>query len=236
MAVLNLTPDSFWEPGRGDVGILGCGADIIDIGAVSTRPGADEVSEQEEWARLEPVLIGIADGSLTLQENSRISIDTVRSTIVRRAYALIGPFIVNDVSAGRADPQMLATVSELGLQYIAMHSRGTPKTMDSLTDYPEGVVRAVEDFFDDFALRAAAAGVEDWILDPGFGFAKTNRQNMTLLLHLGELRRFGRPILAGIADKRFTHGRTSALQKLAVLRGADILRVHVSGTTPSRKV
>ena len=220
MAVLNLTPDSFWEPSRYNMAVLSSGADIVDIGAVSSRPGADPVSEEEEWARLEPVL-------RSLPEGLRISIDTVRSSIVRRAHELVGHFIVNDISAGEDDSAMLSTVAELGLGYIAMHKRGTPQTMDSLTDYPEGVVGAVLDYFEAFSQKAAEAGVKDWILDPGFGFAKTESQSLELLRHLGEFKRFGKSVLAGIADKRFTAGRTPLLEDLALLCGADILRIHI---------
>lgn len=220
MAVLNLTPDSFWAPSRYNMGVFGSGADIIDIGAVSTRPGAEPVSEETEWARLESVLGRLPEGVT-------VSIDTSRSSIVRRAYGLIGPFIVNDISAGEDDPQMLAAVAQLGLTFVAMHKRGTPRTMDTLTDYPGGVVPALLDYFTDFSSKASAAGVKDWILDPGFGFAKTDAQNMELLRHLGEFKRFGRPVLAGIADKRFTKGRSEVLQKVALLCGADIIRVHI---------
>jgi putative methyltransferase, YaeB/AF_0241 family/dihydropteroate synthase len=226
MVIINLTPDSFWKPSRGDMEVFSCGADIIDIGAVSTRPGAEPVNENEEWARLEPILKRIPE-LLKESPETRISIDTFRSCIVRKAYALIGDFIVNDISAGEDDPEMLQTVAELGLTYIAMHKRGTPQTMDSLTDYPEGVVKAVSDYFAAFALKAAAIGIKDWIIDPGFGFAKTDEQNMELLEHLEEIRQEGRPILAGLAHKRFTRGRTDELQQEALRNGADILRIHL---------
>lgn len=219
MMVLNLTPDSFCESTRYDMKVLESGADIVDIGAVSTRPGADEVSEEEEWCRLEPVLA-------TLPKNLKVSIDTTRSAIVRKAYALIGPFIVNDISAGEDDPLMLSTVAELGLTYVAMHKRGTPKTMNDLTDYPQGVTKAVLEYFREFARRAEQASVRDWILDPGFGFAKTDAQNEELLDNLPLFREFGRPVLVGVADKRFTKGRTPELQRKAAILGADILRVH----------
>jgi dihydropteroate synthase len=134
----------------------------------------------------------------------RISIDTFRAEIVRRAYEVIGEFIVNDISAGEDDADMLPTVGRLGLEYIAMHKRGAPGTMDSLCDYPDGVVSELIRYFADFERRAAAAGVERWILDPGLGFAKTPDQNWEILRLLPELQRFGRPILIGAADKRFT--------------------------------
>ncbi|MBQ9399111.1 MAG: dihydropteroate synthase [Bacteroidales bacterium] len=220
MAVLNLTPDSFWEPSRYDMSVLESGADIIDIGAVSTRPGAPDVSEQEEWARLEPVLKTLPDGLA-------ISIDTTRSGIVTKAHELLGHFIVNDISAGEDDPLMLPTVARLGLGYVAMHKRGNPRTMDSLCDYPEGVTAAVISYFREFSCKASRHGISDWILDPGFGFAKTDAQNMELLENLSEFKQFGKDILVGISDKRFTKGRSRELEELAVRNGADILRVHL---------
>lgn len=230
MTALNISPDSFWAPSRITAGnalerisrLLASGTDIIDLGAVSTRPGADPVSPEEEWDRLYSVLAQLHIPGL------KLSVDTTRSAIVRRVYDLFGPFMVNDISAGEDDPQMLSTVAELGLSYVAMHKRGTPKTMDSLCDYPEGVTQAVKDYFSEFSVKAEEAGVKDWILDPGFGFAKTDAQNMELLDRLSELKCFGRPVLVGIADKRFTRGRTAELQELAVRNGADILRVHPS--------
>ena len=161
----------------------------------------------------------------------RISIDTTRSGIVRRVFDEIGPFIVNDISAGEDDAQMLATVAELGLPYVAMHKRGGPQSMDALTDYPEGVTAAVMQYFREFEARAAEAGISDWILDPGFGFAKTSEQNWQLLRDLQQFRVFRRPILAGVADKRFTKdplfngGDLQAAEKMAA-QVADILRIH----------
>ena len=134
-----------------------------------------------------------------------ISVDTTSAEIVRRAYALVGRFLVNDISAGEDDPEMLETVAKLGLPYVAMHKRGNPRSMDALTDYPQGVVKAVDEYFEVFAEKAERLGIRDWILDPGFGFAKTAEQNWELLENLPALRHFGRPILVGVADKRFTH-------------------------------
>lgn len=227
MGIVNLTPDSFWAPSRATAAeavsrmaaMISQGADIVDIGAVSTRPGAADVDLETEWARLEPVLSAL-DGTV------RISIDTTRAEIVRRAYSLAGDFIVNDISAGEDDPQMLPLVGSLGLEYVAMHKRGNPRSMDTLCDYPEGVVAAVQDYFDAFAARAERYGVRRLILDPGLGFAKTAAQNWELLSHLGEFGRFGRPILIGAADKRFTAGDTEKAHRLALANGADILRVH----------
>lgn len=265
MAIINLTPDSFYAPSRvasADVdaflarvrSFAAAGASIIDLGAVSTRPGAVLPSLEEEWERLEPALEVLAElrsqggaseetktwekppqrlhpnrsaeagnetdsfvpadavcpasGSETAaavpEERIRVSIDTFRAEIVRRAYGVIGDFIVNDISAGEDDPEMLPTVGRMGLEYVAMHKRGAPGTMDSLCDYPDGVVAELIRYFADFERRAAAAGVERWILDPGLGFAKTPEQNWEVLRRLPELQRFGRPILIGAADKRFT--------------------------------
>lgn len=223
MGILNLTPDSFHEPSRHCLDILDSPADIIDIGAVSTRPGASPVGIEEEWARLEPVLKG-------LETSKRISIDTTRSEIVRRSHDIIGDFIVNDISASEDDPGMLETVARLGLEYIAMHKRGNPCTMDSMTDYDD-VVEDVAEYFRQFERKAADAGVRNWILDPGFGFAKTEEQNLQLLSDLRRFKEFGRPVLVGIADKRFTHGQNEKLHREAILGGADILRVHDPAAT-----
>ena len=236
MGIVNLTPDSFYAPSRAQGAgalsarvedLLARGCTILDFGAVSTRPGASYVPEEEEWKRLEPCLLAVRD-----DKRFSISIDTFRSGIVQRAYDLAGPFMVNDISAGEDDPGMLRTVAQLGLRYVAMHKRGTPGNMDDMTDYPRGVTRAVLDYFEEFETRAAESGIEDWILDPGFGFAKTVAQNWELLSNLHCFKRFGRPVLAGVADKRFTKdplfngGDPQKAERLAVIGGADILRIH----------
>lgn len=210
--------------------VLDSGADIVDIGAVSTRPGAEDVPEEEEWRRLRPVL-------QELDGNIEVSIDTVRSSTVRRAADLLRrKFTVNDISAGEDDASMLATVAELGLGYVAMHKRGTPATMQRLCDYCD-VVNDVKDYFMTFSKKAEEAGVGEWILDPGFGFAKTVEQNYRLLESLQEFSGFGRPLLVGISRKSFIYkplgvgpedalSATQALHMAALERGADILRVH----------
>ena len=262
MAIVNLSPDSFFAPSRvwtaGSTGrafadaalarireLTGKGASIIDLGAVSTRPGAAPVPPEEEWNRLEPVLASMHklrgdDGSLPF----RVSVDTTRSGIVRRASVFIDDLIVNDISAGEDDPLMLRTAALLGLSYIAMHKRGTPLTMDSLTGYPDGVVPELLRYFEAFSVRAEAAGLGDWILDPGLGFAKTPEQCWEILGRLEEFKVFGRPVLIGAADKRFTKSvpqwvlsqlglapgtdadGTDIANALAVRNGASILRVH----------
>ena len=244
--------------------LLGRGCSIIDFGAVSTRPGAADVPVETEWQRLEPALCLYRNGGIAPETHATlgtvrggtvnevnggversetvsgaipsISIDTTSAEIVRRVYGQIGRFIVNDISSGEDDPAMLPTVAELGLPYIAMHKRGNPRSMDALTEYPQGVVQAVDEYFEQFAAKAEKSGIDEWILDPGFGFAKTAEQNWELLENLPALRHFGRPILVGVADKRFTHtpnpfapGQAPSSQyaeRLAAERGADILRIH----------
>ena len=227
MGIVNLTPDSFWSESRASEGealpriaqLLSDGADIIDIGAVSTRPGAAPVSEEQEWIRLAPVLE-------RLDRGVNISIDTTSSAVVRKAYEAFGPFTVNDISAGEDDTAMLPTVGKLGLRYIAMHKRGNPRTMDSQCEYPQGIIVALKEYFEEFDRRAGENGIKEWILDPGLGFAKTAEQNWEILENLEVLRALGRPILIGAADKRFTGGDTERAHRIAIEHGADILRVH----------
>jgi len=207
MGIINLTPDSFWAPSRYNMEILDSGADMIDVGAVSTRPGYTPVPLEEEWSRLESFL-------KNYRHDVPLSIDTTSAEIVRRAYRIVGPFIVNDISAGEADTEMLPLVGELGLRYIAMHSHSMKDTGD------------VVDYFRNFEKKAAICGIEDWILDPGFGFDKEVEDNLLLMDHLGDFKQFGRKILIGIADKRFTKGRTEYYHFRAIRGGADILRVH----------
>ena len=260
MGILNLTPDSFYAGSR----VAGAdalsrarrmwadGADVVDLGACSTRPGAPQPSLEEEWARLEPVLLEMAgyalsgdSGPLPLsgggqapgREFPPISIDTYRAEIVRRAYETIGPFLVNDISAGGMDPEMLETVGRLGLPYVAMHMRGTPETMQGLTDYDD-VVEEVLRYFRDFEKKAADAGIREWILDPGFGFAKTVEQNYELLRRLREITQaFDRPVLVGLSRKSMIYKvlgitpeeampATQVLNMAALERGATWLRVH----------
>lgn len=252
MGIVNLTADSFYPPSRmldGD-GKLACGrflatvrrmaaegASWLDLGACSTRPGSTPVSEQQEWARIAPALEALRSEAPELLP--LVSVDTFRSGIVSRVFDAIGPFLVNDISGGAADPAMLPLVASLGLPYVAMHMRGTPETMDSLTDYPEGVVAAVHRWFEGFSEHAEALGIREWILDPGFGFAKTFAQNHELLEGLSAFRDFGRPILAGISRKRMVReslgaaasadeilAETSRLHRIAIAGGATILRVH----------
>jgi len=230
MGILNLNADSFYAPSRYNFPVLDEGPDILDVGAVSTRPGAADVSAAEEWARLEPVL-------RALPPDVAVSLDTTRAEIVERACDLLGrPVIVNDISAGEDDPAMLPAVGRLGLEYVAMHKRGTPATMQSLCDYDD-VVAEVVNYFRSFALKAEENGISDWIVDPGFGFAKTVEQNYRLLYSLEDFAVLGRPVLVGISRKSFMYrplGKgpedvltaTQVLHMAALERGADVLRVH----------
>ncbi len=256
MGILNINNESFYSGSRhvaiDDVEsaflkMVDDGADIIDIGACSTRPGSTPVTLEQEWEYLQEPLKMIAGKWLDngdLSGRIKISLDTFRSDIVRRAYDILGNFIVNDISAGEDDPQMLQTVGELNLPYIAMHKRGTPATMQRMTDYPQGVVNAVIEYFKEFEERAAKHGITDYIMDPGFGFAKTLEQNYELFKGMPQLCReieeyagVRRRLLVGISRKGMIWRPlgitpdealcgTAALNLQALLLGADIIRVH----------
>lgn len=242
MGIVNLTDDSYFADSRcTDVQaamdriatLIDEGADIIDIGACSTRPGSLPVGADEEWRRLEPVLKAFRENF----QNVTLSIDTYWASVVQKAFALVGPFIVNDISAGEADPEMLSTVGRLGLKYVAMHMRGTSENMQSLTDYND-VVEDLLEYFRNFSKKAEIHGINDWIIDPGFGFAKTLEQNYTLLSRLNEIKAgIPRKVLVGVSRKSMIYRllgttpeeslpATQALHMAALERGADMLRVH----------
>lgn len=251
MGIINVNNESFFSGSRFVAAqevvekideMASQGASIIDLGACSTRPGSTPVSQEQEWEYLKGVLETIAKENLS--GKIRFSIDTFRSGIVRRAYDIIGEFIVNDISAGEDDPCMLSTVGKLGLPYTAMHKRGTPDTMQQMCDYPNGVVEEVTDYFKAFEARAAECGIMDYIMDPGFGFAKNLEQNYTLFKGMpqmkGEVAEFAgieRKLLVGISRKGMIWKPlgitpdealcgTCAMNLQALLLGADILRVH----------
>lgn len=250
MGIVNLTEDSFYAGSRTAAAdslaraqqMWADGATVVDLGACSTRPGAPQPSLEEEWARLEPALREMAgycpsgNSVRFARQCPAISIDTYRSEIVRRAYEIIGPFMVNDISAGQLDPEMLPTVGRLGLPYVAMHMRGTPETMQQFTQYKD-LLEDIKAYFQDFELKAADAGIADWLLDPGFGFSKTLEQNWELLRRLEELQELGRPILVGVSRKSMLYKAlgitpeeampaTQVVQYAALERGARWLRVH----------
>lgn len=244
MAIVNVTPDSFYAASRkcsvNDVeqhvaAALKQGATMFDVGGYSTRPGAAEVSAEEEWRRVE---LGAA--VVRNQTNLPLSIDTFRAEIAARATERFGEVIINDISAGEADKQMVGVVAANGLPYVAMHMRGTPQSMQSLTDYPRGVVCEVVEYLRRRLEWLNEQGVERVILDPGFGFAKSMEQNYQLLAGLDSVVALGVPVLVGLSRKSMIYKllgvtpeeslpATSALNLFALGRGATILRVHDVG-------
>ena len=251
MAVLNLTPDSFSDGGLHSFApssltntiqtFIGSGATIIDIGGQSTRPRAPQVCPFEELSRILPAIQQIR--SQPAFSRTAISVDTYRGSVASAAIAA-GADIVNDVSAGTLDPELLPTVARLGCTVVLMHMRGTPETMSTLTDYPDGVIPGVGRELAARVRAAEEAGIRRWriILDPGIGFAKTQGQNLELLRRLDELRDYkglqGLPWLVGTSRKGFI-GKitgvkearergwgTAAAVTAAVRGGADMVRVH----------
>jgi len=242
MGILNATPDSFYQTGRGFEQnlerALQEGADMLDIGAYSTRPGASPVNEDEEIRRLLDALRKVrrADSDIP------VSVDTFRASVARAALDE-GADIVNDISAGTADDGMFPLIAATSTPYIIMHMRGTPQTMQSLTDYSidGGVVAAVMTFLAGRMARLHDMGVHDVIVDPGFGFAKTPDQNYELLRSLPLLQQtLGHPMLVGLSRKSMfykplglTPGdvlpATCAANLVALQAGAAILRVHDVG-------
>lgn len=243
MAVVNLTPDSFYAASRtlGDESRLADtvrravdeGADMIDCGAYSSRPGADDVSADEEIRRLSHGLETIR----RVAPDAIVSVDTFRASVARRAVCDFGADIINDISGGTLDESMFDTVAELSVPYVLMHMRGTPATMQSLTDYDGNVTAAVIADLAAKADRLSQAGVCDIIIDPGFGFSKTLEQNYRLLADLEAFKLLGRPLLVGVSRKSMITrllgisagealNATTVINTLAIERGASILRVH----------
>jgi dihydropteroate synthase len=240
LGILNLTPDSFHDGGR-DASVedsvsrardmVRSGADALDLGAESTRPGAEAVSEREELNRLLPVLEHV------VELGAPVSVDTVKAAVARRALDA-GAAIVNDISALTFDPAMAEVCAEAGAPVILMHRRGGPKDMQSLTGYAD-VVEEILRYLEGRIAFALRAGIDERriVVDPGIGFAKTAEQNLEILRRLPELRRLGRPVLVGASRKSFlsrysgehTAERlpgTIAVTALAIRGGASILRVH----------
>ncbi len=240
MAILNATPDSFYSGARSAgaehiARVLAEGADMIDIGGCSTRPGAEAVDSAEEWRRIRPVLAEVRRQNADIP----VSVDTFRAEVASRALAE-GADIVNDISAGMLDPGMAPLIASTRAPYIIMHMRGTPATMQQLTDYSPrgGVVAGVIAELADRIASLSALGVNDVIVDPGFGFAKTAEQNRELLDALPLLvDALQRPLLAGLSRKSMFYKplgltpadvlpATCAANLLAIRGGASILRVH----------
>jgi dihydropteroate synthase len=257
MGVVNVTPDSFSDGGRWfepddavahGLALLDAGADLLDVGGESTRPGAGRVAVDDELARVLPVVRALA------ARGAAVSVDTTRA-VVARAAVEHGAVVVNDVSGGLADPAMHATVAELGVVYVAMHWRGHADVMESRATYDD-VVTDVRAELADRAAELAAAGArpEQVVLDPGLGFAKAGSDNWPLLARLDEIRSLGRPVLVGASRKRFLghllagpdgepvppgrrDGATAAISALAAHAGAWCVRVHeVAGSADAVRV
>jgi dihydropteroate synthase len=240
MGVLNLTPDSFFDGGRHNSvdealkkteQLLLEGADMIDLGAYSSRPGATDISESEEKERLLPVIQQI----VRQFPAAILSIDTFRSEVAKAALGE-GGHIINDISAGELDPGMFATVAADKVPYIMMHMKGTPQDMQHQAVYSD-VVGEVVDYFVKKISMLKEAGITDVAIDPGFGFAKTITHNFSLLSRLDEFGMVGLPILAGLSRKSMIWktldvtadealNGTTVLNTVALMKGASILRVH----------
>ncbi len=241
MGILNVTPDSFYSGSRKQTEdeiesrvrqIIGEGASIIDIGAYSSRPNADDVSPSEEMERLRKGLTVIQ----RVAPNAIVSVDTFRADVAKMCVEEYGVGIVNDISGGMLDKDMFATVAKLGIPYILMHMQGTPQNMQQNPHYDD-VVKEVFMYFAEKVQRLRDLGVKDIILDPGYGFGKTVEHNYELMNHQEELLEFELPLLVGISRKSMIYkalgitadealNGTSVLNTISLLKGANILRVH----------
>ncbi len=240
MGILNVTPNSFYDGGKHKEinsiihqvdKMLSEGADFIDIGAYSSKPSAEFVSEEEEIKRLVPILKSLVETF----PNIVLSVDTFRANVAKAAVEN-GVAMVNDISAGFLDEKMLETVSELKVPYIMMHMRGNPKTMQSLTDYND-IVKEMIFYFSERIQKARSYGISDIVIDPGFGFAKTLEQNYEVLHKMELFEMLELPILVGVSRKSMIYkvlenspqealNGTSVLNTIALQKGAKILRVH----------
>jgi dihydropteroate synthase len=240
MGILNCTPDSFYDGGKykDEAGLLhqaekmlNDGVDFIDVGAYSSKPNADYVTNEEELKRAVPVVTLLAKHF----PEAILSIDTFRADVAE-ACVQAGAAVVNDISAGLLDGNMLATVGRLKVPYIMMHMRGTPQTMVKLTNY-EDIVKEMLFYFSERIEEARKHGINDIIIDPGFGFAKTLQQNYEVMQKLELFKMTGLPILAGVSRKSMIYklldvtpqealNGTTVLNTIALAKGANILRVH----------
>lgn len=241
MGILNVTPDSFFDGGKfiqeSHIAnhieqMLKDGVDIIDVGGMSTRPGADEISQEEEWSRVEPVLKLIAKR----YSSTLVSIDTCRSVIATHAIEC-GAAIVNDISGGTFDDKMFEAIARLNVPYIIMHMQGKPKDMQHNPAYIN-VTNEVVDFLAKQLAKAKTAGIKDVIVDPGFGFGKAVEHNYVLLKNISFIKMMtGCEVLAGLSRKSMINkvigtrpeealNGTTAVNMLALNNGAKILRVH----------
>ena len=240
MGIINLTPDSFFVGSRKPLvadavqqaeKMLNEGATFLDLGAYSSRPGAADISTEEETDRLLPVVEAIAGRF----PEAVLSVDTFRA-LVAEAAIKAGAHIINDISGGELDTEMFATVARLQVPYILMHMKGTPQNMQQMTTY-EDVFGEVYDYFVTRYHRLKQLGVNDVIIDPGFGFAKKAEQSYALMSRLHEFNTLQLPLLVGISRKKMVYGLlgttaaealigTTALNTIALTKGANILRVH----------
>ncbi|MDX2172703.1 MAG: dihydropteroate synthase [Bacteroidota bacterium] len=240
MAIVNITPDSFYDGGKFDTisdvlndieEKLKLGADVIDIGAASSRPNSIEISEEEEWKRLQPIL----SEARKQFPKTFISIDTYRSSIAKKS-AENGADIINDISGGNMDAEIFGTVAKIGIPYILMHMQGTPQTMQLHPTY-SNVVGEIRNEFEQKIATLKQLNFNKIILDVGFGFGKTTEHNYQLLKHLSNFKKLGFPVLAGLSRKSMINkvigtnpvtalNGTTVLNTIALLNSANILRVH----------
>jgi dihydropteroate synthase len=240
MGIVNVTPDSFYDGGKHQsttssvqhaLHLMAEGADIIDIGGQSTRPNSDLISPQEELDRIATTIQAVRN----YDANIAISVDTFYASVAKHAIEL-GANIINDVSAGNMDADMITTVAKSKSAYIAMHMQGTPQTMQLNPQY-KNVVQEVLVFFENKIAECKAAGIEELAIDPGFGFGKTREHNYSLLSSLQHFQSLGVPVLAGLSRKSMLYkplnltaedalNATTAANAIALMKGANILRVH----------
>ena len=241
MGIINVTPDSFYDgsrvPGPEEAlekarQMIEQGADILDVGAVSTKPGSVEISESDELERLSPTLEALRENFPEIP----LSVDTWRSGVVLSVNERFGVHMINDISAGTLDPKMFSTVAKLGIPYVMMHMQGTPRTMQDEPAY-ENVVDDLLQFFAERVYKLRKLGVNDIIIDPGFGFGKTLEQNYKLLSEFDSFRILELPLMAGISRKSMIYkllesepdqalNGTTAAHMAVLLKGASLLRVH----------
>ena len=241
MGILNVTPDSFYAASRKEtikdiqgraVQIIEEGADMIDIGAYSSRPGAADVSREEEMSRLRRGLEAVRE----MVPDAIVSVDTFRADVAAMCVEEYGVAIVNDISGGEIDPAMPDTIARLGVPYVLMHIKGTPQDMQQAPHY-DNLRMEIMQYFARKVQDLHGRGVKDIIIDPGFGFGKTLEHNYELFKHLDDFRSFGAPVLVGISRKSMIYKQlgctpeealngTTVLNTLCLTKGACILRVH----------
>ncbi|HCM75971.1 MAG TPA: dihydropteroate synthase [Cytophagales bacterium] len=240
MGILNLTPDSFFDGGKHATEkaalaqvekMIGDGAEFLDVGGYSTRPGAEHLNVEEEISRTIPIIKAITKNFPTCV----VSIDTFRSEVARHALEE-GALMVNDVSGGELDPEMFDLVAKYHVPYILMHMKGTPQTMKSMANY-QNIFKEMTDYFHGKITQLHAQGVADVLIDPGFGFAKTIEQNFEVLKHLEHFKVLEKPLVVGLSRKSMIWktldttpenalNGTTVLNTIALIKGAGILRIH----------